>query len=65
MTQEDVISGFKEFDQINGQCRFRDCQHKAEPGCAIIEFLNNNGLGQERRNSFNQIIRSLDDVTIK
>lgn len=30
-----IEHGFLEFRPLVGQCRFRDCRHDAEPGCAI------------------------------
>jgi len=32
---EDLVAGFPEFEAHLGQCRFLDCRHLAEPGCAI------------------------------
>jgi ribosome biogenesis GTPase len=31
----DLAAAFIEFRPLLGQCRFRDCRHLAEPGCAI------------------------------
>jgi ribosome biogenesis GTPase len=33
----DLAAAFVEFRPLLGQCRFRDCRHMAEPGCAIID----------------------------
>lgn len=30
-----IAAGFVEFRPLLGQCRFNDCRHRAEPGCAI------------------------------
>lgn len=35
MTRHELAGGFVEFDAYTGQCRFNDCRHRAEPGCAI------------------------------
>lgn len=35
LTLEEIAAGFAEFVPHLGQCRFRDCQHDAEPDCAI------------------------------
>jgi ribosome biogenesis GTPase len=32
---DDLAGAFIEFQPLLGQCRFRDCRHLAEPGCAI------------------------------
>jgi len=31
----DLAGAFIEFRPLLGQCRFRDCRHFSEPGCAI------------------------------
>ena len=36
MSREQVEQGFREFNALLGECRFRDCRHEQEPGCAIL-----------------------------
>ncbi len=31
-----VTSGFPEIEEAAERCRFRDCRHEAEPGCAVL-----------------------------
>ena len=35
LSVEDVILGYPELLKIAGQCRFQDCRHRGEAGCAI------------------------------
>jgi ribosome biogenesis GTPase / thiamine phosphate phosphatase len=35
VTKAEVLKGFKEFAGALSGCRFRDCQHTVEPGCAV------------------------------
>jgi len=35
MSPRELVRGFPEFLPFQGQCRFRDCSHQHEPGCAI------------------------------
>ncbi len=45
----------KVFDDINdlaANCRFRDCTHINEPGCAVLEALKNGTLDEDRYKSF-------------
>lgn len=37
LTRGEIELGFVEFAPLLGQCRFRDCKHENEPGCAIKE----------------------------
>lgn len=44
----DLEQGFREFRPLLGQCRFRDCRHQDEPGCALIEALNQGQIQPQR-----------------
>lgn len=44
----ELEQGFREFRPWLGQCRFRDCRHLDEPGCALLDALGQ-GLIQPRR----------------
>lgn len=35
LTPDELAASFVEFNAHLGQCRFRDCAHEAEPGCAL------------------------------
>lgn len=52
----DVTSGlgeaFSDVEQYLGKCRFSDCKHQTEPGCAIKEAIANGELSQERWESY-------------
>ncbi len=39
---------FADFDQIASQCKFHDCKHGADKGCAIREAIQNGTLPKER-----------------
>ena len=59
MEPNDIIDGFREFRPFLGYCRFRDCKHKQEPGCAIQQALDEGKILPERLDSYWQIINSL------
>ncbi|HOJ11158.1 MAG TPA: ribosome small subunit-dependent GTPase A [Clostridiales bacterium] len=48
---------FTDVESYFGKCRFSDCQHKSEPGCAIKEAMANGELSMERWSSYLQIKR--------
>ncbi len=56
---EAVFSGFREFSPYSGQCRFRDCQHQSEPGCALTAAVDSGEISSERFESYQQIVASL------
>jgi ribosome biogenesis GTPase len=39
MTREELGRGFPEFARLAGPCRFRDCSHRDEPGCAVRDAV--------------------------
>lgn len=48
----DVASGiqdvFADLHEVSTRCRFRDCQHQSEPGCAILEALEKGEIDEAR-----------------
>lgn len=43
-----VGSAFPEIEAFAAECRFRDCRHQAEPGCAVRSALDSGGLDEGR-----------------
>jgi ribosome biogenesis GTPase len=37
LTPAEIERGFPELGAFAGRCRFRDCRHRTEPGCAVRE----------------------------
>ena len=62
MTPADVLHGFREFRPFIGRCKFRDCRHKQEPGCALRQALLNGDIQSRRMNSYNSILNSLSEA---
>ncbi|MDD5354574.1 MAG: ribosome small subunit-dependent GTPase A [bacterium] len=46
---------FNEISSLAQKCRFKDCTHTNEPGCAILAALNNGQIPAERLNSFQKL----------
>ncbi|WP_028304538.1 small ribosomal subunit biogenesis GTPase RsgA [Oceanospirillum maris] len=59
--ERQVAEGFREFDGLLGACKFRDCSHRQEPGCALREGLEAGKISPERFDSYHRIIASLDE----
>lgn len=57
--KKDVDSGFVEIRRLLGKCRFRNCRHSREPGCAILQALEKGYIHPERMKSYLDIIGSL------
>lgn len=53
--------GFIEIAERLGQCRFRDCKHEEEPGCAILEAVDSGEIGEARFASYERIKAAISD----
>ncbi|MBL4899705.1 MAG: small ribosomal subunit biogenesis GTPase RsgA [Colwellia sp.] len=60
LTPEQVFNGFKEFEEFMGLCKFRDCKHTNDPGCALTG-ANEQQINPKRLASFQRIIASLGE----
>jgi len=49
---DDEGSGFDDIDALAVDCRFADCAHLEEPGCAVRQAVDDGQLPQERYSSF-------------
>jgi ribosome biogenesis GTPase len=55
----DVDSAFADIAEIAAQCRFNDCAHDTEPGCAVQEALATGVLDPDRYASYLKLQREL------
>ena len=51
--EEGISAGFTDIEELFASCRFSDCRHETEPGCAVIDALENGDLSHERWYSYN------------
>lgn len=51
----DVDHCFPEYRELIGTCRFADCTHLVEPGCAVIEAVNSGKVSRSRYESFSKL----------
>lgn len=50
---------FDDIEKIAKDCRFRDCNHQNEPGCAVITAINDGKLSEERFQSYIKLRKEL------
>jgi ribosome biogenesis GTPase len=50
---------FADIDALAGECRFRDCRHGEEPGCAVRDALATGELSARRLDSWRRLHREL------
>jgi ribosome biogenesis GTPase len=56
---EGVDTAFDDISELALQCRFSDCRHEAEPGCAVRGAIADATLGKDRLASFRKLEREL------
>lgn len=61
MSREQVEQGFREFQPLLGTCKFRDCKHDHEPGCAILAALESGQISARRMASYRYIVSTLEE----
>lgn len=61
MPEAELIHGFREFAPYIGHCKFRDCRHLQEPGCALLEAVERGAIEARRLASYHRIIRQLEE----
>ena len=61
----DLEQTFGDIEEIARRCRFADCNHDREPGCAIREALEDGTLSPERWQSYVKLQRELEAVEVR
>lgn len=56
---EDLERGFREIAPLRGRCRFADCHHEREPGCAVKQALAAGSIHPERFANFRHLAAQL------
>ncbi|MGD8107681.1 small ribosomal subunit biogenesis GTPase RsgA [Pantoea sp. FN0302] len=59
---EQITQGFIEFRAFLGGCKFRDCKHDNDPGCAIREAVENGMIHASRFENYHRILESMAQV---
>jgi len=48
---------FNEIDELSDQCKYKDCTHTVESGCAVLEAIECGEISEERYNNFIKIYK--------
>ncbi|MEU0631640.1 ribosome small subunit-dependent GTPase A [Streptomyces sp. NPDC005989] len=56
---------FSEIEELAEQCRFHDCAHESEPGCAVLAAIEDGSLHERRLDSFRKLIRENQRIAAK
>lgn len=58
--EQQLAWGFREFRPFLGHCRFRDCRHRDDPGCALQQAVAEGHIDPRRLASFAHLSTALD-----
>ncbi|MFH1279064.1 MAG: ribosome small subunit-dependent GTPase A [Candidatus Eisenbacteria bacterium] len=58
-SEKGLASAFGDVESLAGECRFRDCAHGSEPGCAVRAAVASGGLSEARLDSYLRLRREL------
>jgi len=60
--EENVSKSFSDIESLSAMCKFVDCKHQSEPGCAIINAIESGELKQKRFDSYLKQLRELQHL---
>jgi len=61
MEREELTSYFREIFEFSKQCRFSDCTHTHEPGCAVLKAVEDHYIAQSRYQSYLSMLDDKDE----
>ena len=59
--KEELTSYFREIFKFSKDCRFRNCTHTHEPGCAVLKALEEHYIAESRYNSYLSMLEDKDE----
>ena len=63
--EADVDRAFEDIEELARECRFRDCRHEAEPGCAVRAALETGDLAPERFRNYVKLQREASFLELR
>lgn len=62
MSAEEIVDQFPEMFRLKGACRFNNCMHQQEPGCAVRTAVENGDIAESRYLSYMDMVNGVEDV---
>jgi len=60
LTEQDIAGAFREFRPLNGRCRFHNCRHLVEPGCAIAQAVEEGSVDLRRLDAYRKLAKEIE-----
>lgn len=65
LAPEQITQGFVEFREYLGHCKYRDCKHDTDPGCAIRAAVERGDIAATRFENYHRILESMAQVKVR
>ena len=63
LTEGRLERAFREFRPYLGKCRFYNCHHLTEPGCAVLEAVEKGQIARMRHDLYRQLVHESTQKT--
>ncbi|MEF3112048.1 ribosome small subunit-dependent GTPase A [Streptomyces chrestomyceticus] len=60
-----LARAFSDVEELAAHCRFHDCAHATEPGCAVLSAVDSGELPQRRLDSYRKLLRENERIVAK
>jgi ribosome biogenesis GTPase len=64
-SEEGLATAFEDIEALAPGCRFRDCGHTSEPGCAVRAAVEGGELGEDRLASYHKLQAELRSLEVR
>jgi ribosome biogenesis GTPase len=61
----EVAGGYREIAALGAGCRFRDCLHRREPGCAVVAAATAGRVAPRRLDSYRRLLELAEDLAAR
>lgn len=61
MEANEIVDQFPEMFRLKNDCRFNDCKHMSEPGCAVKAAVENGGIAESRYASYCDMVNGIEE----
>ncbi|MCM3630025.1 ribosome small subunit-dependent GTPase A [Paenibacillus glycanilyticus] len=62
---EGLEQTFSDIEELASLCRYRDCSHDSDPGCAVLQAIDNGTLEAKRLHNYKKTARELSHIARK
>ena len=64
-SEEGLDHSFEDIRSLAARCRYNDCRHQSEPGCAVLEARDEGALPPERLASYRKLQKELAHLSVR